>query len=179
MGSKSPCTYTAPNTLEVVDRVVQVLRAQFKFHGVLCCQFLLDNTGHLWFLEYNVRFCDSEVQSILPSLGPDVIQAFEQLQNDEPMTPVANHNVNAVTVCLVNQNWPQPQTHRAELALDPCPFSVMPNTGAFELNYDLNTYWGSITNSGSGSHTQLAQEVYDFLHTQNLGPYRYRTDIGQ
>ena len=23
------------------------------------------------------------------------------------------------------------------------------------------------------------QEVYDFLQTQNLGPYRYRIDIGQ
>ena len=126
-----------------------------------------------------MRFCDSESQSILPSLGPEAARALVQLYHDEPMQPVPNHNVNAVTVCLVNQHWPEPQQNRAELVLDANPFDVALCHSVFDLNYDLNTYWGSITNSGPGTHAQLAQEVYDFLQTQNLGPYRYRIDIGQ
>ena len=179
MGSMSPCTYTAPDTMAVVDLVAQTIRTNFKFRGVLCCQFLLDTASNLWFLEYNMRFCDSESQSILPSLGPEAARALVQLYHDEPMQPVPNHNVNAVTVCLVNQHWPEPQQNRAELVLDANPFDVALCHSVFDLNYDLNTYWGSITNSGPGTHAQLAQEVYDFLQTQNLGPYRYRIDIGQ
>lgn len=179
MGSRSPCTYTAPNTMAVVDLVVQTVRTNFKFRGVLCCQFLLDTAGNLWFLEYNMRFCDSESQSILPSLGHEAARALEQLYRDEPMQTVPNHNVNAVTVCLVNQQWPKPQTNRVELVLDANVFDVAQCHGMFDLNYDLNTYWGSLTNSGAKSHAELAQEIYNFLQTQNLGPYRYRTDIGQ
>lgn len=179
MGSLSPCSYIAPQTAEVIDRIVKTVRSSFEFRGVLCCQFITDDSGNLWFLEYNVRFCDSESQSILPSLDSRSAQAFEQLYRDEPMQPIEPANINSVTVCLVHNQWPMPQSNRHPLVLDDNPFTIAKNHAPFDLHYDLNTYWGSITNSGTGSHTALAQEIYQFLQTQNIGPYRYRTDIGQ
>jgi phosphoribosylamine-glycine ligase len=179
MGSRSPCASLAPETMAVIDTVVHTLQSRFKFYGVLCCQFLQDTAGKLWFLEYNARFCDSETQSILPSLDPSACEVFEQLYQDKPLAPVHTNSVNAVTVCLVNQRWPEPQPEREPLVLGSNSFAIAPNHAPFELNYDLNTYWGSITNSGTQSHSELAQEIYDFLATQDLGSYRYRTDIGQ
>ena len=175
LGSVSPCDYVSPHTNNAVDQVVKVLRKRFKYWGFLSCQFLLEPNGSLWFLEYNTRFCDPEFQSILPSLGPDLITAIQQLKQHSVIDPVTYQSVNAVTVGLIHQEWPVPQTQRANLTLDANPFDVVTMQGP----WDYNTYWGTLTNSGSRSHAELVREIYNFLQTQDLGPYRYRTDIGQ
>lgn len=175
LGSVSPCDYVSPHTNDIIDQVVQVLKQRFNYWGFLSCQFLLEPNGNIWFLEYNTRFCDPEFQSILPSLAPDLVTAIQQLRQHSVIEPVTYRPVNAVTVGLIHQEWPVPQTQRADLALDTNSFDVVTMQGP----WDYNTYWGTLTNSGTASHATLAQEIYQFLQTQKLGPYRYRIDIGQ
>ena len=175
MGSIAPCAYMAHQTLDVVDAIVSTLKNKFRYRGLLSCQFLIEPTGQLWFLEYNTRFCDPEFQSILPSLDSDLITAFDQLRSNSYIDPVTNHKINAVTVGLIHQDWPQPQATRAMLTLDQNPFAVVTMQGP----WDFNTYWGTVTHSGPTTHQNLANQIYQFLSTQTIAPYRYRIDIGQ
>lgn len=175
MGSLAPCEYVAPQTFEIVDKVVRALQQRCQYQGVLSCQFLLDEQNHVWFLEYNTRFCDPEFQSMLPRLNSDLITSLQQLKNNMPMTPVSVNHVNAVTVNLVHTAWPTAQPSRVPLNVNHSQFNVARMQGA----WDNNTYWGSVTNSGTKSHKELAKDIYDWLGNIDVAPYRYRKDIGQ
>jgi phosphoribosylamine--glycine ligase len=175
LGSLAPCNYVAAATYDIIDQVVFELQRKCRYQGVLSCQFLLDSSGHLWFLEYNTRFCDPEFQSMLPSLNVDLITSLEQLQNGTLISPVTHTPINAVTVGMIHQNWPIPQPQRALISLTHNKFDIIKMQG----QWDYNTYWGSITNTGCASHQQLSQEIYNWLDTVDVAPYRYRKDIGK
>jgi len=175
LGSLAPCKYVAGSTYDIIDQVVFELRRKCRYQGVLSCQFLLDTAGDLWFLEYNTRFCDPEFQSVLPSLNTNLITSLQQLQHDRPMSLVTNCSINAVTVGLIHQHWPTPQSQRASITLTHSKFDIVKMQG----QWDYNTYWGSITHAGRASHQQLSEEIYDWLATVDVAPYRYRRDIAK
>jgi phosphoribosylamine--glycine ligase len=175
LGSLAPCNYVATSTHDIIDQVVFELQRKCRYQGVLSCQFLLDTVGHLWFLEYNTRFCDPEFQSMLPSLSTDLITSLEQLQNNTPISPVTYNAINAVTVGLIHQDWPTPQPQRTSISLTHDKFDIIKMQG----QWDYNTYWGSITNTGTDSHQQLSQEIYNWLDTVDVAPYRHRKDIAK
>jgi phosphoribosylamine--glycine ligase len=174
-GSFAPCGYVHPDTQHIVDQTVTALRSQHNYRGLLSCQFILEPSGKLWLLEYNTRFCDPEFQSMVSRLDQELATALKQVRSEATIDPIPQHEINAVTICLIHKDWPNTQPHRAELILPPSNFEVYQCHGAWAEH----TYWGSITNSGPGSHQELAQEIYDWLEIVDVTPYRYRRDIAK
>jgi phosphoribosylamine-glycine ligase len=174
-GSIAPCEYVHPNTNSIIDQTVSMLKIEHDYRGLLSCQFILEPNGKLWLLEYNTRFCDPELQSMITRLDRELIRAVRQAQYNELIDPINLADLNAVTVCLIHQDWPNAQPTRADLILPPSQFDIYQCYGSWAEN----TYWGSITNSGTRSHCELAQEIYDWLATVDVAPYRYRRDIAK
>lgn len=169
LGSVSP--FDSPQVDDIVDKIVSCLMKD-KFKGFLSCQFIVDDD--IWLMECNTRLCDPEFQSMSASLGPEIYDRIVECVQGEVINSVVNSNTNAVTVSLINKQWPNP-CERVALTFPENKFKIYQNPGV----WDGGTYYGSITNSGDKSFAELAQEIYDFLEDLDLGPYRYRTDIGK
>jgi phosphoribosylamine-glycine ligase len=174
-GSMAPCWYVHPETQQIIDKTVDALRTQHNYRGMLSCQFIVEPNGQLWLLEYNTRFCDPEFQSMSTRLNQQLVTALKQSQTDATIDAITQAELNAVTVCLIHKDLPNTQPHREELALPSNNFKVYQCHGVWAEH----TYWGSITNSGTKLHQELAQEIYDWLDTVDVTPYRYRKDIGK
>jgi len=174
MGSVAPCRYLPAGVDTVIDRVVDVLQARFRYQGLLSCQFIAA-PDQLWFLEYNTRICDPEFQSMAQRLDHSFVDTLRNLYHDRYLDVPNQLNVNAVTVSLIHQDWPAAQSSRELLSLSDTRFRIARMNGS----WDANTYWGTVTNSGTQCFTELANQIYDFLRDQPCHPYTYRTDIGQ
>ena len=163
------------NILELVDQLVICYRQKYQYRGFLSCQFITNNAQQVWLLECNTRLCDPEFQSMAINLPNNIEHFVTQALTGETISNYQLGSSNSVTIGLVNQDWPDLQLTRADLDLSDCPFVFLPNrhTG------DNNCYLGSITNSGTDSHKTLATQIYQYLATVQVAPYRYRTDIAQ
>jgi phosphoribosylamine-glycine ligase len=173
LGSISPAPVVHDQTVEIINNVVEILRREFDYQGPLSCQFIVDSNNRLWLLEHNARVCDPEFQSMAELV--DVSLALEQCCKGDYIEPPTIQNKRAVTVGLIHQDWPSAQPEMIDIDLASSHFKIWKNHGA----WSKNLYWGSITNSGDQSYTELVNEIYSWLATQNTQPYRYRKDIGQ
>ena len=173
LGSISPAPVVHDQTVEIINNVVDILRREFDYQGPLSCQFIVDSNNRLWLLEHNARVCDPEFQSMAELVDGSL--ALEQCCNGDYIEPLTIQNNRAVTVGLIHQNWPVAQPEMIDIGLTSSHFKIWKNHGL----WSKNLYWGSITNSGDQSYTELANEIYSWLATQNTQPYRYRKDIGQ
>jgi len=173
LGSISPAPVVHDQTVEIINNVVEILRREFDYQGLLSCQFIVDSNNQLWLLEHNARVCDPEFQSMAELV--DVSLALEQCCKGDYIEQPTIQNKCAVTIGLIHQDWPVAQPEMIDIDLDSLDFRIWKNHGA----WSKNLYWGSITNSGDQSYTELANEIYSWLATQNTQPYRYRKDIGQ
>lgn len=173
LGSISPAPVVHDQTVEILNNVVEILRREFDYQGLLSCQFIVDSSDQLWLLEHNARVCDPEFQSMAELV--DVSLALEQCRKGDYIEQPTIQNKRAVTVGLIHQEWPVTQPEMIDIDLTSLDFRIWKNHG----HWSKNLYWGSITNSGDGSYKDLADEIYNWLNKQSIGPYRYRKDIGQ
>ena len=158
---------------EIIEKIVNTLRESCNYRGFLSCQFIIGG-GKLWLMECNTRLCDPEFQSMAESLSVDVYQSMVQCFTGQNIVEPCTHKLNAVTVSLIHRDWPN-VCEPKEIDFPENDFRIYRNPGT----WDRGTYYGSITNSGKQSHYVLAQQIYKFLRTVDIGPYRYRTDIGK
>lgn len=172
MGSIAP--YTIPTSVQLtIDHIVGVFREHYQFTGFLSCQFII-NSEQVWFLECNTRLCDPEFQSMASSLSSNIFDSICDVVENKLVRPIDNMGVNSVTIALVHRDWPKAES-KPEIHIPESKFVFCKNNGA----WDNNTYYGSLTNSGTRTHMELATELYNFLRTVNTAPYRYRLDIAQ
>lgn len=175
MGSIAPCSYVADTTDTIIDKVVDLLKQRFRYHGMLSCQFILDCNGRPWLMEFNPRLCDPEFQSMAQRLDQDLVDVCRAMQQGQYLVTPKQQPVNAVTVGLIHRDWPRPQPQRQDIDIQCCDFVVSKMQGS----WDSNTYWGTITHSGPKSHQDLANEIYSYLQQIDCRPFEYRLDIGQ
>ncbi len=173
LGSISPAPVVHDQTVEILNDVIEILRREFDYQGLLSCQFIVDSNNKLWLLEHNARICDPEFQSMAELV--DVSLALEQCKNGEYIQQPTIKNKRAVTVGLIHQDWPVSQPEMIDIDLTSSEFRIWKNHGA----WSKNLYWGSITNSGDQNYEDLATKIYNWLNKQTISPYRYRKDIGQ
>lgn len=173
MGSLAPAPQTHSQTDQIIDKLVGVLRKQENYLGFLSCQFIVNDSG-VWMLECNTRFCDPEFQTMLELLDSSFITSLRQCQLGQHIDqPAIDRKKRAVTISVVHNDWPKYITPDTEVNVDLSPFRVWRGT------HHNKVWWGTVTNSGTASYQELAMDLYQWLAKQNLGPYRYRTDIGK
>lgn len=172
MGSISPAPSVHSDADQIVDNIVKILRKQEDYLGFLSCQFIANDSG-IWLLEYNTRFCDPEFQSMIELLDLSLIESLKQCQSRQYITqPNIAQNKNAVTISIVHKDWPK-WIAPVKMSMDSTQFRIWRN------HHPNNVWWGTVTNSGVTSYQDLAKELYQWLDSQSIEPFRYRFDIGQ
>jgi len=172
LGSISPCPWVHDNTTHMINQIVNKMRSTVDYTGFLSCQFLVDHNNKLWLVENNYRICDPEFQSMMEISNP--ITAMTQCRDEQVIDqPIMAANTRAVTISFIHQNWPTQQFEATDIGLIHSGFKI------WKSNYPPGVFWGSITNSGDNTYSELADEMYQWLATQHVAPYRYRTDIGK
>jgi phosphoribosylamine--glycine ligase len=173
LGSISPCPWVHHDTTNMIDQIVTKLRHTVDYTGFLSCQFLVDSNNKLWLIENNYRICDPEFQSMIELSNP--ITAMTQCRDGQVIDqPITASNARAVTISFIHQDRPN------LLPLNQNDIGLLhPRFKIWKNNYAPGVFWGSITNRGDNTYSELADEMYQWLATQHVAPYRYRTDIGK
>jgi phosphoribosylamine-glycine ligase len=169
------------NVLHLSDEVlaqcgstVNAFRSRYGYRGFLSCQFIIDTAGVPWLMECNNRLCSPEFQSMAVNLPVNFGECLQCALTDNVIPSIVLTNLNSVTVGFLHKGWPTPQLTRDQINLTDSKFELALNLG----QWDYNCYFGTLTCSGTESHAQLAKNIYNYLSSKDVTPYRYRTDIG-
>ncbi len=107
MGSFAPVA-DAPSDIEIkmiIDGTLAALLMEgIDYRGVLYCGLMITRDG-IYVLEYNIRFGDPEIQSVLATLDSDLAQVFAKAAAGQRPPEVQSSGA-SVTVVLAAENYP-------------------------------------------------------------------------
>lgn len=175
MGSVSPSRYYHTGTTEVIDKIHRSIISNYpNYQGFLNCQFIVDNDQTLWCLEVNARLGDPEFQSIAAGLDSGITHNLNQCFNNQYIDQVCRKDVNAVTIALIDKDWPG---RRGVPMVSP----VSPQFKIYNSTAEDGSRYGHVTisNHGNCSFEQLANDIYSWLDTIDTSAFYYRKDIGK
>lgn len=186
MGSFSPVDWVGGDMVAQVegDIVRPILNSlsdlDIDFRGVLFSGILVQD-GVPFCLEYNVRFGDPEIQSIVRRLGDGFAEALLACANGEPIPPVPVLDVAACTVVVASEGYPGPYEKGVELEIG----DVLDGVEIFHAGTKLSGD-GLVTNGGrvaavsaTGSTAEEARaKAYAGVGAIRFAGMHYRRDIG-
>lgn len=112
VGSYSPVDWVTPELTELVMATcirptLKALQARgIDYRGVLYWGGMLLPDGRVMTLEYNIRFGDPEIQSVLPRLESDLAVILMQAAQGDIQTPIIFGNLASVCVVLCSEGYP-------------------------------------------------------------------------
>jgi phosphoribosylamine-glycine ligase len=128
-------------------------------------------------LEINTRCGDPEINVILRSVDNNLADLMYAASTDNVIPDVVYNNLKTVTIRLVNSmyNWKEPATKLPNLTKVPDNICHSIEGGEGRKDFSITH---SIFTCSTDTHENASKEIYNYLSTQDLGQYRYRSDIG-
>ena len=129
MGTYSPVTWVTPDKVAQVERtVVAPILAELRkrgigFRGTLFSGLMMDGE-HVKCLEYNVRFGDPEIQSVVLRLGTGFAHALYQAATGGVIDQPEVLDNAAVTVVVANDGYPTAPRKGAPVSIGRLPEGV-------------------------------------------------------
>jgi phosphoribosylamine--glycine ligase len=163
---------------EYVDKIFNYLKLHnYQYKGFMFLGIAIDENDVPTVLEINTRCGDPEINVILRSIDNNLSDLLFAASTDSVMPDIVHNNFKTVTIRLVNSayNWKEHATKLPNLTKVPdniC-YSLEGGEGRtdFSITHSLFTY-------SSDTHENASKEIYNYLSNQDLGQYRYRTDVG-
>ncbi|MBL8067712.1 MAG: phosphoribosylamine--glycine ligase [Armatimonadetes bacterium] len=186
MGSYSPVDWVGSDIVAQVERdiVRPILNSlsdlDIDFRGVLFSGILVQD-GMPFCLEYNVRFGDPEIQSIVRRLGDGFAEALLACANGEPIPPVPVLDVAACSVVVASEGYPGPYEKGCPLEIGEVLDGVeIFHAGTKVVNDGLVTNGGRVAAvSATGSTAEEARaKAYAGVGAVRFAGMHYRRDIG-
>jgi len=112
VGSYSPVDWVTPELTELVMRTciqptLDILRVRgIDYRGVLYWGGMLMPDGRVMTLEYNIRFGDPEIQSVLPRLESDLAVILSRAAAGSLDVPIRFNDNASVCVVLCSEGYP-------------------------------------------------------------------------
>jgi phosphoribosylamine-glycine ligase len=181
-GSYSPVSYV-DNTIETqmfsyVDRILKFLNSEGIFYkGILYLGLLVDSKNIVNVLEINTRPGNPEFSVILSTIkSKNLLENIYNASNGDKLSSIEFNDLAVVGINLLNKNYLN-SGHRVSKIPTLVPNEKFINCYYNGLIYG-NNYLMNIINTGR-THQEAADEIYSWVDQQDLGDYRYRTDIGK
>lgn len=161
---------------EYVDKIYNHLKAQgISYRGFLFLGIAIDSNDIPVVLEINTRSGDPELETIIGSVKNNLSNLF-LLASSDAQLPDVKHDVNkkTVTINLLNKtyDWTTEATDLPHL-------TNIPKNISFGIEGGSKVY---LKHSGftatAKTYEEASNRIYKYLETQNLGQFRYRSDIG-
>jgi len=185
MGTYSPVDWVSSDTVrETEERVIAPLLEEVKrrggtFRGVLFAGLMATPSG-LKCLEYNVRFGDPEIETLVRRMGSGFGDALASVANGWPIPPVEIVDGAAVTVMLASGGYPGAYAKGKPITIEPLPEGVVVfHAGTTYLGDEVVTAGGRVLAvSATGSNIPEARALaYRGVAQINFEGMQYRTDI--
>ncbi len=186
MGTYSPVPWISEELVqrteaEVVAPALAALRKQgVDFRGVLFSGLLLEG-GQPYCLEFNVRFGDPEIQSLVMRIGSGLGEALLACAQGEVPPALEVKNNAAVSVVLASAGYPGAYPKGLQISISELPEGVTVfHAGTAYQNGKLVTSGGrvlTVTGVGRDLHSarSLAYRAANLIHFDGK---HMRTDIG-
>lgn len=186
MGSYSPVSWVsealiAQTEAEIVRPILASLaELGIDYRGVLFSGLMLVD-GHPYCLEYNVRFGDPEIQTVVNRLGNGFGDALLACAKGESI-PAIEVLVNAAcTVVVASGGYPGDYEKGSPITVGSVPEGAMMfHAGTGESDGQLVTAGGRVLGAcGVGADAESARKLaYQAVDTVSFAGKQYRTDIG-
>jgi len=185
MGSYSPVSRISPKMVrqteaDVVEPVLAALRAKgIDYRGVLYSG-LLQHDGESYCLEFNVRFGDPEIQSIVLRLGSGFAAALLACAKGEPIPPVEVLDNAAVSVVVASGGYPGSYEKGKPIEIGPLPAGVQVfHAGTATNGGRLVTNGGRVlaVSACARSVAEARQLAYEGVRAIKLEGMQLRSDI--
>jgi phosphoribosylamine--glycine ligase len=180
-GSYSPVDYINENIerqlYSYIDKILNYLNEHgVPYHGIIYLGIMIDNQGTANVLEINTRPGNPEFGTIIDTINSgNLLENLYNAATGDQLTKTTHDINSSVSINIVNQNYataPVKEQIPLEIVADN-RFTIV----KYDLDYNGNNYFFNISRIGS-SVSNSAQEIYQFLETQDLTGFRYRKDIG-
>jgi phosphoribosylamine--glycine ligase len=180
-GSYSPVDYINENIerqlYSYIDKILNYLNEHgVPYHGIIYLGIMIDNQGTANVLEINTRPGNPEFGTIIDTINSgNLLENLYNSATGDQLTKTTHDINSSVSISIVNQNYattPIKEQIPLEIVAD-TRFTIV----KYDLDYNGNNYFFNISRIDS-SVSNSAQEIYQYLETQDLTGFRYRKDIG-
>ncbi len=187
MGTYSPVDWVTGDKVRFTEeKVVAPLLTEVKrrggtFRGVLFAG-LMDTPEGVKCLEYNVRFGDPEIETLVRRLGSGLPDALAAVANGWPIPPVEVHPGAAVTVMVASGGYPGPYQKGKPITFGHMPEGVVVfHAGTSYLGDEVVTSGGRVLGvSAIGVDIASARNLaYDGVAKIKFDGMQFRTDIAR
>lgn len=188
MGSYSPVAWLDEAVVkraekEVVEPILRAMAARgIDFHGVLFSGLMV-NGDELNCIEYNVRFGDPEIQSVLCRLGDGLADSLLACARGETIPPLEILDNAALTVVLASAGYPESAGKGVPIAIDPDHLENVSvfHSGTALADGRLVTAGGRVmgVTATADSSSSARQRAYDAVGRVNFEGMQFRRDIGE
>jgi phosphoribosylamine--glycine ligase len=163
---------------EYVDKFFNYLKSHdYQYKGFLFMGIAIDENNIPRVLEINTRGGDPEINVILGSISNNISDLLFAASNDYIIPDIVYNDVKTVSIRLVNSdyNWKEPVTKLPNLSK--VPDNILHSLEGGEGRSDFSITHSLLTASAD-TYENASKEIYNYLSNQDLGQYRYRSDIG-
>ncbi|MDI9641327.1 phosphoribosylamine--glycine ligase [Kamptonema cortianum] len=129
MGSYCPASWVTPDLIQSCEETVvrpilsTLAELDITYQGVLFSGMILTESGPKC-LEYNVRFGDPEIQSVVRTIGKGFAEALFAVASGDPIPDITTNGQSSVSVVMAAKNYPGSPETGAEIAIGELPSGV-------------------------------------------------------
>lgn len=187
MGCYSPVPWVSDELVaQTEEEIVKPILASLAelgidYRGVLFSGLMMVS-GHPYCLEYNVRFGDPEIQTVVSRLGNGFTQALLACAKGEPIPELNVLNNAACTVVVASGGYPGDYEKGDKISVGSIPESVaLFHAGTASSGGELVTAGGRVIGvCGVGSDMDSARaQAYAGVEAVSFNGKQFRTDIGK
>jgi phosphoribosylamine--glycine ligase len=159
---------------EYADKIYNYFkRIPIRYRGFIFLGIGIRTDGVPIVLEINTRGGDPELQVMVECIDNNLASLFANASSNHRIPEIRFNNKQAVTVSLLNSNYDW--TVRA---FDLPNLSDVPSNITYSLDYPSDYLKHGVLTSVADTRQTASKQIYDYLNTQSVGQYRYRSDIG-
>lgn len=189
MGGFSPNPIITPVVRKYIEeKILEPIikgfkKENLKFKGILFIGLMIEN-DEAKVLEFNVRFGDPEVQSVLPRLKTDLLEIMNACIEGRLMsTPINWSKKQSVTLVLASKGYPE-SSHKDDVitGLDQLDKdTVLCHAGTKLVDGTIQTDGGRVLalTRMADSLEEAREAVYEEVKKVQFDGMQYRSDIGR
>jgi phosphoribosylamine-glycine ligase len=158
------------------ERIFNYLKTHnYQYKGFLFLGIAIDENDIPVVLEINTRSGDPEINVILESMKNNISELLLAASTNSRIPDIIHdNNKKTVSIRLINSvyNWQVPAVHLPKLTK--VPDNICHALEGNEQGYITH----SLFTASSNTYENASNSIYTYLGNQDLGQYRYRSDIG-
>lgn len=169
---------------KILEPIIKGFKKEnLKFKGILFIGLMIEN-DEAKVLEFNVRFGDPEVQSVLPRLKTDLIEIMNACIEGRLMsTPISWSEKQSVTIVLASKGYPE-SSHKGDVitGLDQLDKeTVLCHAGTKLVDGTIQTDGGRVLalTRMADSLEEARKAVYEEVKKVQFDGMQYRSDIAK